>query len=794
VSESNKLNFKQKITSPITLASLIITLIAIGISGFILYGQWVTNEEQSRLNNLVDTEARKRAAAITQYVKEQQQQVELFASRPSFLTLAQNSSQSLVSAANSSLKAAYHDAIAMRLFTLDRVDRINREAEPLSFTELDMLNRAEQNNIVPPELVTGGESKILLIRPITDKENNEVIGTLLLSIPSAGLFKRIAQVGLESGHTELLRQAVTKPISLYKTSTLNSTPSSDIAVTNTVWLVRFYPSAALIQQAQVSAIPVIALHILLAIILLPIIYFLLGKIDPSRKPKPQQVTATSAIIKTGKTTRHDVLDVQITEEDSGVLNLQETEILSADVNTSKPESLPDNIFRAYDIRGIAHTEITPDVAMKIGQAVASEALAAGEDCLFVGRDGRTHSPELCQSLIEGVLSTGCNVINLGLVPTPLVYFATCEFPESNSGIIVTASHNTAEYNGFKMVINGDTLSDNQVLQIKSRIQRGDFYQGDGEASEKEVIPEYIERIFSDVALAGDVKIVIDASNGAASKIAPRLFEELGCDVVPLFCEVDGNFPNHNPDPTREENLQALIAEVIKTNSDLGVALDGDADRLVVVTQTGQIIWPDRLLMLFAKDIVSRHPGSDVLYDVKCTRELSNIVRSYGGRPIMWKTGHSHLKAKMKQTGALIGGELSGHIFIKDRWYGFDDGMYATARLLEIMTLRDQDADSLFASFPTLPSTPEILVPIDESKKFQIVEKLIANGEFQNGKATTIDGLRVDFTKGWGLVRASNTTAALTMRFEAEEQKIIDQIQQLFKRELEKIDPTIQLPF
>jgi phosphomannomutase/phosphoglucomutase len=297
-----------------------------------------------------------------------------------------------------------------------------------------------------------------------------------------------------------------------------------------------------------------------------------------------------------------------------------------------------------------------------------------------------------------------------------------------------------------------------------------------------------------VALAGDVKLVIDAGNGITGEVAPLLFEELGCDVEPLYCNVDGNFPNHDPDPTVEENLSDLIEAVKTSGADLGLALDGDGDRLVIVTPGGQIIWPDRLLMLFAKDIVSRNPGADVLFDVKCTRELNSLVSSYGGRPIMWKTGHSQMKTKMQETGALIGGELSGHIFIKDRWYGFDDGMYACARLLEIMTLRDQDIDSLFDGFPALPSTPELRVPIAEDRKFAVVQELISNGNFQNGKPITLDGLRVDFAKGWGLVRASNTSAALTLRFEAETEAVLEQVQQLFKRELLKIDSELDLPF
>src|SRR5690606_2714301 len=334
-------------------------------------------------------------------------------------------------------------------------------------------------------------------------------------------------------------------------------------------------------------------------------------------------------------------------------------------------------------------------------------------------------------------------------------------PETNSGVMVTASHNPAQYNGFKMVINGVTLADDAVQDVRSRILRQQFHKGEGSVEYRQIVGDYIDRIFSDVALAGSVKLVIDAGNAVPGAVAPQLFEELGCDVIPLHCDLDGSFPNHQPDPGDEKNLQDLIARVQETQADMGVAFDGDGDRLVVVTASGTIIWPDQLLMLFARDVLSRNPGADVIFDVKCSRQLNQVISSYGGRPIMWKTGHSPMKAKMIETGALIGGEYSGHIFIKDRWYGFDDGMYAMARLLEIVTLRDQKIDDIFAAFPILPATPEFKIKVADDKKFSIIQTLQAQGDFQNGKITTIDGLRVDFNKGWGLVRASNTSPALT---------------------------------
>lgn len=784
--------------TPFTSIALAATVIIIGLSAFLLYGAWVSDVTLERTKQLSQTQAQQRAAAVSLYLSDQQNHLKRLAERPSIAKLIQSDSTSLINTVTTSLKAAFPKADSMRLFSLDRIERISGTQSKLSFTELDMINRAEQGrrNVVP-ELLKKDHWQLLFIASVIDKQQPKPVGTLLMSQPATGMFNTIAQINPDQGQTVLLRRTRTEPFAVYQTPQQFQGKHIEIPVENTEWLIRFTPSPALINDAKASPLLLIVIHLFAAALLLPSVYWLMGRVDPARKARPKTLMAEPAKAAHSLHDNHDLLNVQLAEEDTDVLDLQESaEILvdEVDAEAETEQQVPDTIFRAYDIRGVAHEQITPDLATRIGQAIASEALSAGESCLYVGRDGRTSSPALTDALIQGVLSTGCDVMDLGVIPTPLMYFATCEFPESNSGIMVTASHNPAEYNGFKMVIDGTTLADDQVLQIKSRVNRGDYYQGSGERVEASVIPEYIDRIFSDVALAGDVKLVIDAANGVTGDVAPQLFEELGCEVVPLFCELDGNFPNHNPDPTREENLQALIQEVQSSGADLGVAFDGDGDRLVIVTPSGKIIWPDRLLMLFAKDIVSRNPGADVLYDVKCTRELTSIVSSYGGRPIMWKTGHSHLKAKMQETGALVGGELSGHIFIKDRWYGFDDGMYATARLLEIMTLRDQDIDSLFDSFPALPATPEILVPVPEQDKFQIIKSLVEKGDFQNGKPVTLDGLRVEFAKGWGLVRASNTSAALTLRFEAEDEQVIEQMQMLFKREINKVAPSVQLPF
>lgn len=453
--------------------------------------------------------------------------------------------------------------------------------------------------------------------------------------------------------------------------------------------------------------------------------------------------------------------------------------------------VPEHIFRCYDIRGLVGDEITNDLALQIGKALGSEAIEQGESTLLVARDARVHSPILIENLIRGIISTGCKVLNIGTVPTPLLYYAVEVLEQTSSGVMVTASHSPAEYNGFKVVMKGKSRTEQDIQAVRTRILKQDFRQGIGSEESTSVIEQYIDSIFSDVALAGEITIVIDAGNGVTGKVAPQLFEELGCQVIPLYCDLDGTFPHHGPDPSVEANLQDLIAKVKEHNADLGVAFDGDGDRLTVVTSTGQVIWADRLLMLFARDILARNPGADVVFDVKSSRQLNSVISSSGGRPIMWKTGHAPMRAKVMETGALVGGEFSGHIFIKDRWYGFDDGMYAAARLLEVMSLRGESLDQIFAEFPQLKSTPEIRVPIAEKNKFNVITRLVEQGEFGDAKKITLDGLRVEFSYGWGLVRASNTGAELTLRFEAETDEQLHQIKTLFIREIHKIDSSIE---
>lgn len=493
---------------------------------------------------------------------------------------------------------------------------------------------------------------------------------------------------------------------------------------------------------------------------------------------------------------NDMLDIDMLDSDEDVLGLGGSggdDAFAMVEETPPAPSVSPSIFRAYDIRGVVGDTLTAEVVHEIGRAIGSEAQSKNLTDICVGYDGRDSSPELADALTRGLISTGCNVINVGAVPTPVLYFAT-QHLETGSGVMVTGSHNPSNYNGLKMMLGEDTLSGDAIQKLLSRIQTGDFTQGQGGYSEQDVRRAYLDRIIGDIAVAAPLKVVLDAGNGIAGELAPILVEELGCEVIPLFCEVDGSFPNHHPDPGKPENLAQLIEKVKSEKADVGLAFDGDGDRLGVVTNTGKIIWPDRLLMLFARDVVSRNPGSDVIYDVKCSRRLASVINEAGGRPIMWKTGHSLMKAKMRETGALLAGEMSGHVFFKERWYGFDDGLYSAARLLEILGIEDRDSQDVFAEFPEDISTPELNVDVTEDNKFDIVEKLSAQGDFGEGNVSTIDGVRVDYPDGWGLCRASNTTPVLVLRFEAESEDALERIKQIFRTQLNNVAPDIEPGF
>lgn len=445
-----------------------------------------------------------------------------------------------------------------------------------------------------------------------------------------------------------------------------------------------------------------------------------------------------------------------------------------------------DIFKAYDIRGIVGKTLTDDAAYLIGRAIAAKAAEKGMTRIALGRDGRLSGPELMEHIQRGFTDSGIGVLNVGMVATPMLYFAAIN-ECGGSGVMITGSHNPPDYNGFKMMLGGDTLAGEAIQELLAIVEKDGFVAADkqGNVTEKDISGEYHNHIVGHIKLKRPMKIAIDAGNGVGGAFAGKLYKGLGNEVTELFCDVDGTFPNHHPDPSKPKNLQDLIAALKNGDAEIGLAFDGDADRLGVVTKDGNIIYPDRQLMLFAQDVLNRNPGAKVIFDVKSTRLLAPWIKEHGGKAIMEKTGHSFIKSAMKETGAPVAGEMSGHIFFKERWFGFDDGLYAGARLLEILSASDNPSEVL-NNLPQSISTPELNIALPEgSNGHQVIDELAAKAEFEGAtEIITIDGLRVEFPDGFGLMRASNTTPILVLRFEADTQEAIERIQNQFKAVIE----------
>jgi phosphomannomutase / phosphoglucomutase len=452
-----------------------------------------------------------------------------------------------------------------------------------------------------------------------------------------------------------------------------------------------------------------------------------------------------------------------------------------------------SVFRAYDIRGIIGDLLDEDAFYSIGKAISCQLKRLHRPNIFVARDGRLTSEDLSQALIQGLLDSGINVFDLGVAPTPVMYFAT-HVHDIDCGLMVTGSHNPADYNGIKMVLAGKTLVSNDIDILYELNQSLESIEGEGEYKAFDILNDYMNRVTQDIVLKRSLKVVVDSGNGMAGPFAPEIISRLGCEVIPIYCDIDGRFPNHHPDPTVEANLIDLKAAVAEHNADIGLAFDGDADRLGVITNKGELIWPDRLMMMYAKEVLERNPGAPIVFDVKCSSHLASVIEQAGGIARMCPTGHSIVKAVMKDEKAALAGEMSGHLFFKDRWYGFDDAIYSACRLLEILSRSDESVSTQFDAIPNSINTPEIKIPISDATKFQFMQRLGEQASFPGARLVTIDGLRVEFERGWGLIRASNTTPCLVARFEAEDEQNLVDIQALFKTQLNLLDSNLEIPF
>lgn len=834
---------------PSLLLASVGALVAVAI---IWLGQSTQNQERS--DQLIQTLGAAYTAAINQRLDFIQADTKDAAANPSLALALQESDPNAKRIAERSLlhRAGTVDAY---INPTGHTGLDHNRAAPINFAALDLLQRAESGQQPLPEALQVGQR--WLIYSAAKLQDKNAQGSLLITYDLASVFKGLPTFADQAVQVTLQQQFSNAPVQtlLSQGSQANGAITHSFSTQHPNWTVVLSVPAS--SQGVSAFNSTLLMAVLIAILcILAALYLLHSSVQRQLKadslilstviqdwaqgksikphklnfaplqqvvtrleqtlpaltaartqPQKRHTTAadTSAIADSAPSAMAthspsialeqpldtDILDIDILDDDLDVFGLNQADAATQHVTAA--QDVPKGIFRAYDIRGIVGKTLTSDTAYWIGRAVGSESIAHNEPKVVVGRDGRLSGPEMAQALIQGLLDCGCHVIDLGMVPTPVLYFATHTL-QATSGVMVTGSHNPPDYNGFKIVLAGDTLANERITALHTRIIENNLSNGVGTVESVEILQDYLEHISNDIALAKPMRIVVDCGNGVGGVIGPKLLEALGCTVIPLYCDVDGTFPNHHPDPGKPENLQDLIARVEAEGADLGIAFDGDADRLGVVTNKGRIIFSDHLMMLFAKDVVSRNPGADVIFDVKCTRRLASLISGYGGRPIMWKTGHSLIKAKMKETGALLAGEMSGHIFFKERWFGFDDGIYSAARLLEILSLDARDADHVFSAFTVNLSTPEINIEVTEDTKFKIIERLQSEGQWSDASLTTLDGVRADFPKSWGLVRASNTTPMLVLRFEGETAEDLEQIKALFRQQLLAIEPDLNLPF
>jgi phosphomannomutase/phosphoglucomutase len=834
----------------VALGQALVVLLAGVVSVVLLYFLAIQPTVDKRLRSQASHQVEGAAFRLNQYLTWLQRSVDGLASQ-AYVREALASPVSL-DAAEAQLARALPGIQAVYLFPFREVPRSAPDKPLLGFAGLELVRRAETGRPLLPDAFPRDDRWFLQIATaVRNPVSQAVMGSLLVVFDTQELQALLTVTDADLGGRLALIQTVAGTSRTVASQGAGSGPSLSRTLMNPDWSVQYTP--ARLPEPPVSLTWLALLVGLPALVAAILVWGLLGnaqrslradvsaliqwahkvfagdkarlpgahwdlvgslgevlfriaqmvekrvaKASESARPKPASGPA-SEVVEEPLFQNTDMPDIDMLDGDEDVLGfggdapLAGDEALVVEEVAAPAVELAPEIFRAYDIRGIVGETLSAEGVEVIGRAIGSEALARGVSSLCVGYDGRHSSPELADALARGVMAAGCDVIHVGAVPTPVLYFATYQL-ETGSGVMVTGSHNPANYNGLKIMLGGETLSGDAIQALYQRVRNGDLARGQGRQSSQDVRRAYLDRIVGDIAVAAPLKVVVDAGNGIAGELAPMLIEELGCEVVPLYCEVDGDFPNHHPDPGKPENLVDLIARVQSEGADLGIAFDGDGDRLGVVTHSGKIIWPDRLLMLFARDVVSRNPGADVLFDVKCSRRLASVITEAGGRPIMWKTGHSLMKAKMQETGALLAGEMSGHIFFRERWYGFDDGLYAAARLLEILGIEDRHADEVFGDFPEDISTPELNVEVTESRKFDIVERLANEGAFGEASVSTIDGVRVDYADGWGLCRASNTTPVLVLRFEAESEQSLARIQGIFREQLLKVAPDLVVNF
>lgn len=819
---------------------IVFLLVAIGAAAYVVIKVQIAPVNERHQQALIDNIANQYNAYINNVLEQHDVLMDQIASSQYVIDQVSQGDPELLREAESFVASQIPYGLSVHVFPVRQARLIPDDNPPLSHAGLDMIRKAEQGQTLAMEAHQhDGEAYLQTVKAVRNNAGR-LIGTVAIAQSLDYLTQQLGGIDGTKGNLLIEQQFQGAPRQTLVTyGAKNTNDVIRLTINNPNWTLTFQPSDELAYATVLSTNLLWTIFGVLAVIsVLPIL--LAGqRVQQTLRQDANAFAREVQNLLSGQKTAHSDFEFAIfstlaktinrmrmgkqggrgpaapTATGNGVLETpglapapheepndfdvpmmdSDSDLLGMNQSPSTPPRtvVKPEIFRAYDIRGIVGQALTNDTAHQIGLAIGSEAYDRGEQTIIVGRDGRLSSPDLTQALIRGLIASGRDVIDIGMVPTPVCYFA-CQHLKVGSCVMVTGSHNPANYNGFKIVLGGNTLMDDEIKGLYHRIENQNFLSGSGNSTSQDVSAAYLQRIGQDVKARRPLKVVIDCGNGVAGNLAPQLVKGIGCHVLPLFCDVDGNFPNHHPDPSDPNNMQDLTRTVVETRADLGLAFDGDGDRIGLVTNSGKIIHADRLLMLLSKQVLQSNPGATVLFDVKSSRRLKDLILGFGGKPIMWKTGHSFMKRKMRETGAALAGEMSGHIFYQDRWYGFDDALYTAARLIEILAGQNETLDTLFAELPQDLSTPELSISTTDERKFRVIEALQRNAQFPSGQVTDIDGVRVDFQDGWGLVRASNTSPKLVCRFEADNPEALRRIQDQFKQQMLGVDSQLQIPF
>lgn len=803
---------------------LLLTLLALSA---IYYLSQISYHERSERQTRAAAQAI--AGSVEAVIQQREKLIEGLTRQPEVIGLFADGDAAALRAEQDRLTRLVPDAEQIRLLPVG-ITEPDTELKPnMGYASLLMVRQAErQDGVLPAEVHQFGtaDQHIAIAAGIRPAPGEQAEGVIHAAFSTAGLQRLLQSVDDYAGRVELQQIIPDKApftIASKGPEVSNGTPPDRVlTIHGTIWQLAYWGGvgAGLSIKDMLTLMGPELLVFILACVMLFLLsqrmvkalkkdqHTILNMFDAftTGRPLKTQLAALGDLQPTLDVLEHQIKEFRLSKAErargrpvtgeiaGGITVEDESEAISQPViSLNESVEISPTIFRAYDIRGVIGETLNEDVVALLGQGIGSEIFEKGFQSVLVARDARNSSDSLQSALIQGLKASGRDVIDIGLVPTPLLNYAVHDH-NIECGVIVTGSHNPPQYNGLKLVIGGESPSNQGIQDLRRRIDARQLLQGDGSFDSLDVVADYIERVVSDIRLGQPLKVVVDCGNGAASVVAPELYRQLGCEVIELYCTVDGSFPNHHPDPGDPRNMQALQKAVLEHQAALGLAFDGDGDRLGVVDSSGKIIWPDRLLMYLAIDVLTREPGGDIIYDVKCSRHLANIILSNGGRPLMWKSGHSNLKNKMKETHALLAGEFSGHIMFSERWYGFDDGLYTGARLLEILSLDYRTSAEVFAELPEGLATPEYSLPLEEGRSQELMKVVDQLKDLPDARLVKIDGLRAEFEQGWGLMRASNTTPALLFRFEADDEAGLQQVQSIFRDLLAKVAPDLTPPF